>query len=187
MNVLWLGYPDNPLIDYLQKCGDEVMDNHAGCEFLISYGYDHLISPSMLRRFPDRAINLHISFLPWNRGADPNLWSWIDDTPKGVTIHHLDTGIDTGDIIAQKLVKFGEDETLSTSYTKLRTEVENLFMDWWPAIRAGNTHRIRQIGTHHYKKDRALVEHLLTEGWNTPVSALRKQTCYQTAPPLGPY
>jgi len=37
--------------------------------------------------------------------ADPNVWSFIEKTPKGVSIHYLDAGIDTGDIIAQKLVE----------------------------------------------------------------------------------
>ncbi|MCL0081308.1 hypothetical protein M1N64_03665 [Peptococcaceae bacterium] len=48
-------------------------------------------------KFQGRAINLHISFLPWNRGADPNFWSFIENAPVGVSIHYLDEGIDTGD------------------------------------------------------------------------------------------
>lgn len=49
-------------------------------------------------------MNLHISYLPWNKGADPNFWSCIDGTPAGVTLHHIDAGVDTGDIIAQALM-----------------------------------------------------------------------------------
>ncbi len=55
-------------------------------------------------------INLHISFLPWNRGAHPNFWSFYDDTPKGVTIHLIDEGIDTGAIIYQKEITFDRNE-----------------------------------------------------------------------------
>ena len=43
-----------------------------------------------------------MSYLPWNRGADPNFWSILEDTPKGVTIHIMDESIDTGDILYQK-------------------------------------------------------------------------------------
>ena len=71
-------------------------------DFLISFGYRYIISEAVLNKFKPNAINLHISYLPWNRGADPNLWSFIEDTPKGVTIHEIDEGIDTGDIIFKK-------------------------------------------------------------------------------------
>ena len=38
---------------------------------------------------------MHISYLPFNRGAHPNYWSFKDNSPKGVTIHFIDNGIDT--------------------------------------------------------------------------------------------
>ena len=60
---------------------------------------------------------MHISLLPWNRGYHPNIWSFLEDTPKGVTIHYINEGIDTGDIIVQKEIVIDEDkETLKSSY-----------------------------------------------------------------------
>ena len=53
-------------------------------------------------------------------GQDPNLWSFIEDTPKGVTIHEIDEGIDTGDIIFQKEIVLNSNETLASSYEKLQ-------------------------------------------------------------------
>ena len=61
----------------------------------------------MLDQINYRAINLHISYLPWNRGADPNLWSAVG-MPKGVTIHYINDGFDTGDILFQKAILFVE-------------------------------------------------------------------------------
>ena len=72
---------------------------------------------------------MHISYLPYNRGAHPNFWSFINKTPKGVSIHEINKGIDRGGIIARKKVIFKLDNnlTFSNTYQKLIVEVENLF------------------------------------------------------------
>jgi len=143
---------------------------------IVSYGYRHIIKNDVLLRYTVRAINLHISYLPWNRGADPNFWSFVEDTPKGVTIHYLDEGVDTGDIIVQKRVTFSESDTLRTSYDKLQEEIQALFKDNWASIRTGGCHRKRQQGkgTFHKLKDKERLSHLLTRGWDTPITVLEE-------------
>lgn len=185
--ILFLGSEDSPLIAWLRKSGDEVVQRSgelAAAEvrrerftWLISYGYRHILREEILGQFPGRAINLHISYLPWNRGADPNLWSFVDRTPKGVTIHHLDRGVDTGDIIVQEEVKLdAAGETLATSYAKLQHAVQELFKRHWSEIRSGACPRRSQRGegSVHKTKDRERLAHLLKDGWNTPVSVLEE-------------
>jgi methionyl-tRNA formyltransferase len=140
----------------------------GGQDFIVSYGYRHIIQKPILDRFEDRAINLHISYLPWNRGADPNLWSFLENTPKGVSIHFLNEGIDTGDIIAQRYMKYDINDTLRTFYNKLSDCLEDLFKKIWPYIREGKAKRYKQ-GTFHNSKDKDKYKDLLTEGWDTPV------------------
>jgi methionyl-tRNA formyltransferase len=91
-----------------------------------------------------------------------------------VTIHYVDHGIDTGDIIVQKEVAFQPEETLKSSYRKLSVALEQLFMQTWPDIRAGNLKAKPQPagGSFHRLKDRLAIEHLLYKGWDTPVAAL---------------
>jgi methionyl-tRNA formyltransferase len=143
-------------------------------DFVVSHGYWYILRKDILDLFPERIINLHISLLPWNRGIAPNLWSWVDDTPKGVTIHHVDTGVDTGDVIVQKVVDFGADETLRTSYARLQSEMHDLFALNWEAIRSGRIPRKRQsgVGSLHTLKERLAFEAFLPDGWDTPVSEL---------------
>lgn len=75
-------------------------------------------------------LNLHISYLPWNRGKNPNFWSFVDDTPKGVTIHQIDERLDKGKILLQKRLQFDENkETFVTTYQKLNEEIVKLFME----------------------------------------------------------
>ena len=50
-------------------------------DYLISYSYRYILPGVVLNYFNGKAINLHISLLPWNRGADPNIWSFLEDTP----------------------------------------------------------------------------------------------------------
>lgn len=79
--------------------------------------------------------NLHISLLPYNREASPNFFSFIENTPKGVTIHQIDEGLDTGPILAQKELFFDESkETFASSYEKLILEIQMLFKENWSSI-----------------------------------------------------
>eukprot|EP00392_Amoebophrya_sp_AT5.2_P019205 g19951.t1 len=73
---------------------DWAESNQHAFDYCVSYGYRHIIRTPVIEGMFDRKriINLHISYLPYNRGADPNLWSILERTPPGVTIHHIDEG-----------------------------------------------------------------------------------------------
>lgn len=184
MKVFLLGSSRKELIYFLESCGDRVenaeekipedSDLFQKVDFIISYGYRYILKKEVLERFPEKAINIHISLLPWNRGADPNLWSFLENTPKGVTIHYLDSGIDTGDILVQEEVRFTSQETLRTSYEKLSNVAENLLKQSWLDIRDGKIKpRVQPSGgSYHRLRDRKPYEHLLTHGWDTPVHNL---------------
>jgi methionyl-tRNA formyltransferase len=180
--VVFLGRADSPVLAHLRGVEDEVVAVGPSEPFVgddprlvVSHGYRIILRRDVLERLPDRVINLHISLLPYNRGADPTLWSVLEDTPAGVTIHYIDEGVDTGDVIAQRAVALADDDTLATAYDALQAELATLFREQWPAIAAGTNDRRRQPagGTVHRAADRARVAHLLTDGWQTRVGALR--------------
>lgn len=186
MKVLFLGRSDSGVLAHLRDLGEDVEVRDARVapsnlaappDFIVSHGYRQIVTRDVLALVPNRAINLHISYLPWNRGADPNLWSFIDGTPKGVTIHYMDEGLDTGDIIAQRQVRFASDATLASAYAELQRALLDLFVDQWPIIRDGRCSRRRQPagGSAHRLADRAAVAHLLIDGWDTPVAHLERQ------------
>ena len=184
MKILLLG-PEHPrLEEYLAESGDEVVRCEKrltrssielkNVDFVVSYGYRYILKDSVLKRFPNRAVNLHISYLPFNRGADPNLWSWLEDTPKGVSIHYLDAGVDTGGVLAQRQMHVGTDETLRTSYEKLTEAIEDLFVEIWPGVKAGEQQAEEQPlgGSYHRLADKEPFVRLLRNGWDTPVAEL---------------
>jgi len=175
-HILFLGQDDSPLLKWLREKEKVVINTsdkitpefikQNNITFLISYGYRHILKKDVLDKFQNKAINLHISYLPWNRGADPNFWSFVEDTPKGVTIHYLDEGVDTGDIIVQKEVKFeSENETLATTYQKLHVEIQELFKNHWAEIKTGKCQRRKQTekGGYHKVKDKECLSHLLVD------------------------
>ncbi len=131
-------------------------------DFVISYNYSHIVKEDVIDMVQDRIINLHVSYLPWNKGASPNLWSFIDNTPKGVTIHRLEKGLDTGKIILQKELFFDESvETLASTYRILNEEIVKLLEDNWELFENGNYELKEQMsgGTYHRKADlTALLE-----------------------------
>jgi methionyl-tRNA formyltransferase len=188
MQILLLSSVDKcqNFIDFLVASGDRVSYTEQKIDissellkevdFIISYGYRHIIKQNVLELFQNRAINIHVSLLPWNRGADPNLWSFLENTPKGVTIHIMDRGIDTGDVLIQEEIDFScldESETLNTTYTKLTQLAEDLFKRFWINTKQNGmvftSHPQKSLGTFHFLKDRAKYEYLLEKGWHTPV------------------
>lgn len=65
-------------------------------------------------------VNIHASLLPRYRGAAPIQWAVINGEDKtGVTIMQMDEGLDTGDIITQKEVLIGQEETGESLFEKL--------------------------------------------------------------------
>ncbi len=178
--VLFLGRLDSPLIGWLrsQDCAVASTDapilaeNVSTFDFLVSFGYRHILKKDVLDRFPRAAVNCHMSLLPWNRGADPNYWSFADDTPKGVTVHFMNEGLDKGDIIAQREIRFagGSGETLRSTYAKLNIELVALFKECWPAIRDGRARSVPQKGAGSYHRADQMPNLLL--GWDTPVCEL---------------
>jgi methionyl-tRNA formyltransferase len=110
----------------------------------VSIFFGYILRPEFLRLFPAGCVNLHPSLLPHNRGAHPNVWSIIEGTPAGATLHYVDAGVDTGDIIAQKKVEVEPVDTGETLYRRLERVSIDLFGNAWPAVRAGNAPRTPQ-------------------------------------------
>ena len=109
--ILWIGYNMNEtsLIKELIKVGCEVhycQDDlvYSSYDLIFSFGFRQIIKAEKLKIVGCPIINLHISYLPYNRGAHPSFWSFYEDTPSGVSIHLIDNGIDTGPILYQKLI-----------------------------------------------------------------------------------
>lgn len=128
-------------------------------DWLVSVLFGDILKPDTLTVPRLGAVNLHPALLPYNRGAYPNVWSIVDRTPSGVTLHYIDPGVDTGDIIAQVEVPARETDTGASLYARLAEASISLFQAHWPAMRGNGVARIPQTGegTSHRVAD---VDHI---------------------------
>lgn len=126
----------------------------------ILFGY--ILKPEFLELFAHGVVNLHPSYLPFNRGQYPNVWSIVEETPAGVTLHYIDNGIDTGDIIARREVLVEPVDTGETLYRKLEEASVSLFEETWPLIVAGTAPRFaqEQSGTSHRTDDVQQIDNI---------------------------
>ncbi len=117
-----------------------------------------ILKPEIINIPPKGCINLHPGYLPYNRGVNPNVWPIIEGTPAGVTLHYMDSNIDTGDIIARKIVQIEVYDTAETLYNKTLVEIVKLFKEQWPLIKKGKNaitpqSTLRDKPTFHFAKD----------------------------------
>lgn len=171
--ILFLGYKKNKLINSIKKNKKYIVKNKNNSlnlndvkkyDLIITYGYKKIIPNKFILAAKRPIINLHIGYLPYNRGAHPNFWAFAENTPSGVTIHEVDSGIDTGKIIFQKQVNFDLINNrkllnFKNTYKVLRNEIEKLFEDNFEELVNYNYRCFNQIGlgTFHYKKDLPLI------------------------------
>ncbi len=127
----------------------------------LSLFFGYILEESLLSLLPHGCLNLHPAYLPYNRGAYPNVWSIVDGTPAGVTLHYIDQGIDTGDIVAQQKVLVEATDTGETLYGKLECASLELFYRTWPRLESGQLSRQPQspeVGSYRYVRDVAKID-----------------------------
>ncbi len=89
-------------------------------DWLVLAGYMRMISTPILRRFPRRIVNIHPSLLPKYRGKDAiGQAIAANEKTMGISIHYVDEGMDTGEIIAQFPFEVNEGEDRLSIETRL--------------------------------------------------------------------
>jgi len=123
-------------------------------ELVISAGFEHKV-PEEIIDIPEKGIvNVHPSYLPFNKGSHPYIWSIIDETPAGVSIHYMSPEIDEGPVIAKKEVMVTPEDTGKTLYNRLTRTSVQLFKDNWEKISNGVDAKPQEKeGTTHYSRE----------------------------------
>lgn len=124
-------------------------------EIVISAGFEHKV-PEEIIEVPEKGIvNIHPSFLPYNRGSYPYIWPILEGTPAGVSIHYMTEGIDEGPVIDQMEVPVRPDDTAKDLYERLKRESVLLFKESWPEIKEGVKGLSQDLskGQVHYRSD----------------------------------
>jgi methionyl-tRNA formyltransferase len=88
-------------------------------DFLVTACFPRLLPADMLAIPRVGCLNLHPSLLPAYRGPEPLFWQYyFGETRTGVTLHWMDEGADTGDLLAQAEVPFPDGISLAEAETR---------------------------------------------------------------------
>ena len=97
---------DAAMADWLER---------RGVELVVCAGYMHLLRPAFLERFRARVVNVHPAPLPEFPGVDPLEDVLAAGAPAAAaTVHYVDEGVDTGEVIASEPVPVLEGDTVET-------------------------------------------------------------------------
>ena len=124
-------------------------------DYIIGIHFPHIIPTELLNIPKIGFLNLHPSYLPYNKGWNTPSWAILEGTPFGATLHYMSEALDEGDIIHQKRLEVSEDDTANSLYAKaLKLEYE-VFKEALPSLLTLNPNRSEQQGegTSHVKKD----------------------------------
>lgn len=154
-------------------------------DICFSIYYRKIFPPSYIPVPPLGFINIHSSLLPKYRGSVPTLWALCNrEKEAGITLHHIDKGIDTGDIIAQSRYKIPKNITGFTFHKKIMKLGVQLFSSNLPSILEGKNLKIKQKhskGTYFGKFD----DTLRFIDWLLPIEQIEAKIRALTKPYIG--
>ncbi len=154
-----LGYPRVIYSDVLYTDQAMMALREMELDLIILAWWPYLVKKSLLELPRVGCLNFHPSYLPYNRGKNPNFWTLVDEVPFGVTLHWVDEGIDTGDIAFQAAIEKTWEDTGETMYIKAREGMVRLFKEALPYIKKGDIPRIKQTASREsFHKARELTD-----------------------------
>lgn len=100
----------------------------AGVELVVLAGFMRVLKEPMLEAFPRRIINVHPSLLP----KFPGMEAWkqalaAGEKATGCTVHYVDAGIDSGEIIAQRKVPMLPNDTPESLHARIQIAERELY------------------------------------------------------------
>lgn len=100
----------------------------AGVDLVCLAGFLRLVKKPLLDQFPGRILNIHPSLLP----AFPGLEAWkqalaAGASEAGVTVHVVDSGMDTGPIVSQESVAIAPGDTADTLHARIQVVEHRLY------------------------------------------------------------
>lgn len=107
-------------------------------DFVLSFQAAQILRRPLIATGRVATLNLHFGQLPRYRGVAPIAWALINgEAATGVTIHHINPGIDSGAIVRTIEVPIEDADTGRTLYDKCTDAGIGLFREAWPDLRSG--------------------------------------------------
>lgn len=137
------------LVDEIKNCNFDIFFSN-GCPFILPI--------DELKVGNKQFINIHPSFLPDLRGADPQPGALLFGKDSGVTCHVMDDGIDTGEIIAQVKIPYSRDLDAALLYQiSFMAEIEVFYKAYENNFEVQTTQVLKGDEIYYSKKDNDLI------------------------------
>lgn len=160
-------------IDYLkyENINSEVFISQVSeycCDLFVSMSFNQIFKKEIINLPKFRTINCHAGKLPFYRGRNILNWALINDEKEfGITVHYIDEGIDTGDIILQRIFPISDDDNYATLLDVSYSECANILYDTVVLFKLGLSEAEKQVDIHpvgFYCSQRKIGDELLL--WN---------------------
>ena len=134
------GFPDRAAFEV--RIVEELRSR--GIEYVALAGFMRLLGPTLLDAFPDRVVNIHPSLLPAFPGLHAQRQALLYGVKiAGCTVHFVDSGTDSGPIIAQAAVRVLDDDDETSLSARNLVEEHRLYPR---VLRAIAEQRVRRSG-----------------------------------------
>ena len=138
------------------------------CDLFVSMSFNQIFRSKFINLAKYKTINCHAGKLPFYRGRNVLNWALINDEKEfGITVHYVDEGIDTGDIILQRNFKITYQDNYKSLLEKAHIECANILFDAILLFKKGNVKAYKQTEVHpvgFYCNARKLGDEILN--WN---------------------
>lgn len=141
--ILFITHPDINSQSFLRHIGE------YKCDLFVSMSFNQIFRTESINLPTRKTINCHAGKLPFYRGRNILNWALINDEREfGITVHFVDEGIDTGDIIMQRCYPISDNDDYSTLLTRAYEGCAVNLYDAIKAIQNDNVSRVPQVSIH---------------------------------------
>ena len=107
---------------------ERILNQLEGIDLVCLAGFMRIVKEPLLSAFHNRVLNIHPSLLPKYPGKD----AWVQAiengaTESGCTVHYVDAGVDTGEVILQAKVPVLPDDTPASLHARIQVEEHRIY------------------------------------------------------------
>lgn len=140
-----------PYLKHQNINSEEFIDKVAqyNCDIFVSMSFNQIFKQKIMNLPKYTTINCHAGKLPFYRGRNILNWALINDEKEfGITVHYVDDGIDTGDIILQRTYPITDKDNYATLLEKAYVECANILYDAINMFKSGSVKGKKQSEIH---------------------------------------
>jgi methionyl-tRNA formyltransferase len=143
MGIDFLTHPNINCDEFIQSI------SKFSCDLFVSMSFNQVFRKRLIDLPGMGTINCHAGKLPFYRGR--NILNWVlinDETEFGITVHFVDQGIDTGDLILQRTYPISDSDNYGTLLDRAYTGCAELLFEAIKQLQAGGVRRVPQREIH---------------------------------------